>query len=78
MYRVLVECKRTMWMILGSQHLIDGGVPQPLKMYGGSWYGVVNTPTHTGGFMILKKILEKNLVDIYFMFYLWLGGWVCL
>jgi hypothetical protein len=38
---------------------------------------VVNISTYMGGVMIWKKILEKNLVDMWNVFYLWwVGGFV--
>jgi len=37
-----------------------GGIPQPLKMYGGPWYGMVLIATHTIGFPFWEKIFEKK------------------
>lgn len=57
---------------------IDGGIPQPLKMYGGFWYGMVLNVTHTGGLTILKKIFEKNFGGYKNYVLSLAGGWVCL
>jgi len=55
--------------------IISGGMTQPLKMYGGFWYGMVLIATYTIGFPIWEKIFEKKFGG-YIFYVLPLAGWV--
>jgi len=56
-------------------HSKCGGIPQPLRLYGGSWYGVVSLSTYTKGFPFWEKKFKKKF-GMYKNYIIPLGRWL--
>ena len=65
-------------MILGSQHLIDGGWPQLSNCMGGLDMEWSTYPHIQRVLQFWKKNLKKSLECIRIILYLWGGGWAWL